>query len=137
MMRRILMLVALAAGALGVAACEPAPKVTITAKAPSKGYCGTAVEIKGTVTPSDATPKVVLQRTEGGKWVDWIWVSSGSSSEKPHRISATVDGGEYSSSFYMPISKNVLHLRVRSNGGSVVSNGVYVTPAAVDPYQCG
>lgn len=135
-MRRVWMAAAAVLCIVAATGCEPAPTATITAKAPSKGYCGTTVTVTGTVTPASATPRVVLQRTVKGKWVDWMWIL-GDTGEQPHRMYGTVTNGKYEIPFYMPISKNVLHLRVRSNGGSVVSNGVYITPTQVDTYQCG
>ena len=115
------------------AACQPTePAMTITAK-PMQPACYND-GLEGTVTPIDATSKVVLQRTVNGKWVDWKWYI-GTSGESPHIISAPVsswDEGAYWPQYAdetasgVPLS-GTIHIRVRSEGGTRFSNGIYVT----------
>lgn len=131
-MRRVLVAVALVLGALSVAACEPVtppePTVGMTAKSdPAKPRCGSPAYLAGSIGET-ATSKVVLQRTSGGKWVDWKWYETGDSDEEPHVLSDVPRYGEFMIGYRVPSSKTTIHLRARSAGGSVVSNGVYVTP---------
>lgn len=135
-MRNLVTMVVAVAALVLLASCTPT--VTITAKpAKTKATCWENVRVEGIVTPKDATSRVVLQRTEGGKWVDWLWYNTGESEEVPHRIAGDVQrfegqNGEYSLDFNTPWWATTLHLRVRSNGGSVVSPGFYVTSSGTN-----
>jgi hypothetical protein len=127
-MKRLLLALALL---VAVTACDPAPpKATITAT-PAAKYVAIAHDtyISGKVTPAGATPKVVLQRTVGGKWVDLVERPTSFLNDKPVLRSAAVNPttGAYKITMY-PGTYSVLHLRVRSNGGTVVSPSFYVTP---------
>lgn len=134
-MRKFLVLTALAVGCLGVMApsCQPAETaMAITAKPNlTKPECGGNEYISGVVTPNGATSKVVLQRTVGGKWVDWKW-REGNWDTTDGVLSATPishgDGTAYYNMNYWANSTSTIHLRVRSNGGGYVSPGFYVTP---------
>lgn len=122
-------------GVLGLIApsCQPAePAMAITATPDdAKPACSDNAYITGEVDPAGATSKVVLQRTEGGKWVDWRWRSRDSDSTLG-QVGATVqqrgDVGIFELPYLVPGSKSTLHLRVRSSGGGFVSKGFYVTP---------
>lgn len=132
-MKKILMATALAALVVMSTACEPS--ATITAKPDdATPVCASADWIRGKVTPASATPKVALQRTVGGKWVDWKWYATESSSTGQQTLWAKVDGsGAYALSYRIPGSTTPIHLRVRSSGGGVVSPGFYVKPTSDDP----
>jgi hypothetical protein len=134
--RRLLAAAVVVLALAGATGCEAS--MTITAKAdPARPACFGAGSIAGVVTPAGATPKVVLQRTEGGKWVDWKWFVS-HTSEGRHVISTTVDSaGKYRLSFLVPRSSATLHLRARSAGSGATSPGVYVTPRPAEPGDCG
>lgn len=122
-------LAVLMAAAVLVVASGCTPSAKITADTDGAADCGTEITMGGSVTPADATPKVVLQRTVNGKWVDWKW-HEGYTYSAPHIIEAKVDRW---GSWYMdpraPVAPvgGVFHLRVRSAGGTVVSNSMYVT----------
>lgn len=134
-MKKALLIAALLIGCAVTTACDPV--TTITATTASRPGCGQTATIDGTVTPASATGRVVLQRTVGGKWVDWKWVT-GNTGEVPHVLRSKVapDTGTYVIPFQVPFSTNTIHLRVRSDGGSVVSRGMYVTPTEYDDDQC-
>lgn len=110
-------------------ACQPTePSMTITA-AELTPKCLNSVII-GKVTPANATSKVVLQRTVGGKWVDWKWYVGGHSPAALITDAPIADG-----TFYLPYDTEkpdgtpltgTVHLRVRSSGGTQFSNGLYV-----------
>lgn len=132
-MRRVLAVAAAVVMLAVGAGCEPStpePKVAMTARSyPAKPKCYSSARIEGNINGTK-TSSVVLQRTVGGKWVDWKWYQTGDTAEQPHRISTAPDyDGTYALSYLGPWSapETVLHLRARSAGGSVVSNGVYVT----------
>lgn len=113
-----------------LAGCDPAPTTTITAKAPKTVPCGDYMNLTGKVDPPRATPEVILQRTVNGKWTDWLWYETNDSNEDPHRIRGGVD--PYSGEWWMNprapyTGGRTYSLRVRSAGGSVVSNTVWVT----------
>jgi len=119
---------------VGVTACEPAPTVTITATTPDRytEACG-FFTIEGRITPAKATSGVVLQRTVNGKWEDWIWYQTGDTDEEPHRIRGHLDytsfdwTGYWLEAFTPCTVGRTYSLRVRSAGGSVVSNTVWIT----------
>lgn len=131
MMRRIIGAVAVVAAFLIVQAAPASAAVTITAKAVGKPTCRNGARIEGGVLPVGATRRVVLQRTVGGKWQDWKWWNSGEESTwaKPHLLTdvpESFEQGHYSIQYLGSVKASIIHLRVRSNGGSVVSPGVYV-----------
>lgn len=134
-MRKFLAMAVLAVGCLGVMApsCQPAETaMTITAKpSATRPECGGNEDVTGIVTPKAATSKVVLQRTVGGKWVDWKW-REGNYDTTDGVLSATLLPGSGDSASYTVLfwanSTSTLHLRVRSSGGGYVSPGFYVTP---------
>lgn len=132
-MKKILL--AAAALLLVVAATGCEPSATITAKPDdTTPVCTSSDWIRGKVTPATATPRVALQRTVGGKWVDWKWYATTSSSGGQQIVWAKVSGsGSYAMSYRIPASTTTLHLRVRSEGGGAVSPGFYVTPTSDDP----
>ena len=108
--------------------CEP--KMTITAKMEERGIRPAFnAHVVGTITPAKATKTVVLQRTQGGKWVDWKQYPDGFIDKGLQLITAPVNQttGAYRLTFYVDTA-GPLHLRVRSAGGAV-SPGFYVTPA--------
>ena len=129
----VLLLVAL--GVMGLTGCEPA--MTITAKiapppSPITPVCLNDPEIIGTVTPPDATKKVVLQRSSGGKWTDFKWYTTLDSSAEPELLTSGVnpyDGG-YAiqvQRYYIGAKlRGVQSFRVRSAGSSAVSPKVYI-----------
>lgn len=129
-MRRILGLVAVAGAVLAVSACEPA--MTITAH-PSEGQPLTcdSWQVTGKVSPASATPKVVLQMTVKGKWVD---AKAPATFDAPHTVrSANVSqstGGYAINVQY--VWSYTQHFRVRSNGGGAVSPSFYVTAGGSD-----
>lgn len=121
-MRRILLTVGLTLAVVGGAACQPTEPAMITA-ASSVGCDGAYVT--GKVAPAKATTKVILQRTVGGKWVDWSWYQTYLDLEKAHVLSGAPDAtGAYEIQFvhsHYPAGRltGTLHLRVRSNGGHI------------------
>lgn len=137
-MRRLILAAGLALGfvIVGAPSCQPGVTITATPNDLTPG-CGAVAYLTGTVTPATATPRVVLQRTVGGKWVDWEWYSDAIDNTKG-RLGASVNQstGAYSVAYWAPITAQTLHLRVRSNGGGAVSNGPYVTTVADSPGQC-
>lgn len=129
-MRRILAITAMAAAVLIGAACQPTePAMTISAKPDKNPLAYTTSYVRGKVTPSTATAKVVLQRTVGGKWVDWqSCPATGCDGATPPKIPrANVDPatGAYAIAYPVQWCGKILHLRVRSNGGSTTSPGFY------------
>ncbi len=126
-MRRILIAAAMSVGVLAATACQPTePAMTITAKRTSSCLANPTVE--GKVTPATATPKVVLQRSSGGKWTDFKWYQTAESSEVAHVITDALDGGgAYVLRFDPSNLKGTQKFRVRSNGSGYVSPSVYFT----------
>ena len=130
-MRRILAAASMVV-LLGAAACLPSEKPMTVTDGPMQPAClNNGAE--GTIEPIGATPKVVLQRTVGGKWVDWKWYEAGMDSEKPHVLSAAPS--KFDGSYVIKYSdrkpdgtklSGVIHLRVRSNGGGYTGKGFYV-----------
>lgn len=115
--------------------CEP--KMTITAKPiDTRPGCGQIASVYGTVKPAKATTKVVIQRTVGGKWVDWKWVTGDTGDTTPHLLSAVPrsDGG-FEIGFQVPFDPSPIHMRVRSAGGTA-SPAFYMTPTEYDSGQC-
>jgi hypothetical protein len=136
-MRRVLVLVAAAVAVVAMAACEPTPPtVAMTVKSvPAKPACGTVAQLVGNTGGTKAS-SVVLQRTSGGKWVDWKWVDSWDSQD-PHLLTARPNSaGDYKLSWLAPTKRGTYHLRVRSAGGSVVSNDIYVSTFEEIPGDC-
>ena len=131
-MRRAILTAAVAFGVL-VSMATPASaaslKITLQAS-PTHPVCGTGAELVGTATPWNGTSRVMVQRTVNGRWVDWKWYSSSDTDAMLTRLAGVPDDldGGFFIDYLTPVTKHTLHLRVRSNGGSVVSNGVYVTP---------
>ena len=128
--------------ALGVmvllAACQPTPTATITATAPRNPYCWNPIEITGTVTPADATPRVVLQRTVGGKWVDWQWITYPADTTRTRLVAVpNPTTGAYRLTFMAPGEEGVtVHIRVRSDDGTSFSNAPYITTRKLDAEYC-
>ena len=89
-----------------------AASATISATiSPRSIALGQTTYVEGTVSPAGATTRVVVQRGVGGRWSD--------------RQGGTVTNGRFRIGI-KPSQGGVYALRVRSNGGSVVSNTVYV-----------
>lgn len=134
-MRRVLT-VAAAVLTLTVAACQPAePKMTITATAPMFPQAFTTSHVSGKVTPANATGKVVLQRTVNGKWVDWKACPGSCGPDdipKVPRANVNQTTGAYSIAYPVQWCGIVLHLRVRSEGGTAFSPGLY---READPHE--
>jgi hypothetical protein len=79
----------------------------------------------------------VLQKTERGVWKDWIWPPYGGGGSQRLTAKPAADG-TWSMTYLVPNSAATIHLRVRSAGGTVFSNSVYVTPWSDHPdYPCG
>ena len=130
---------------VGAPSCQPAePAMTITGAVES--HCGDHT-LSGVVAPAKATTKVVVQRTVGGKWVDWKWYETTLNSEPLHALAATPNKatGAYSVRIAFGHSDGIgkpitdltgttIHLRVRSNGGSATSPGWYWK---MPPYETG
>ena len=128
MMRRILTAGLMVVGLLVASGCQPAePAMTITAKASAFPTCGGDGELAGKVTPKTATSKVVLQRTKGGKWVDWVTPQGAGETPRVQTSTVFSDGG-YQLYFMVPNSTATIHIRARSDKGTAFSPGVYVTP---------
>lgn len=135
-MRKIVAaIVAISAWAM-LSSCTPAATITAVPDT-TRPACYDLLTINGQIDPAGATTKVVLQRTVGGKWVDWIWYQTGDSDEQAHRLYGVVDSdGSYFLNYNAPWWATTVHLRVRSGGGSVVSPSFYVTtsgPACTAP----
>jgi hypothetical protein len=136
-MRRVLVLVAAVAAVVTLAACEPTPPPTPTvgiSMALSGGTCtaGSDVTVKGSLDEGVKTPKVTVQRTVGGKWVDLKWYRTSDTGEQAGAITATVDSGSkfrttFVQEYYGQKLPGTIHLRVRSAGGTVISNDRYLT----------
>lgn len=80
---------------------------------------------------------MVLQRTVNGKWVDFKWYSTYSAYAFHHSTPKLLTGAvnQTTGAFrigYFVDSYKTMHFRVRSNGGSVVSPGFYMTPNQTD-----
>lgn len=107
-MKKCLVLVAtLACGVTLLAA--PADAATLDgALSSSSILLGQPVSISGTVTPAEATPRVVIQRRINGRWYD--------------RLTAQVDPetGAYTASI-TPSGAGAYELRVRTAGGTVTT----------------
>lgn len=135
MMRRILAAAALAIGLLAATACQPTePAMKITATAPMYPQAFTTSYVTGKVTPPTATKKVVLQRTVNGKWVDWKACPATGCGIDPKVPTSTVNQttGAYSIPYPVQWCGIVLHLRVRSSGGTTFSPGFY---READPHE--
>ena len=137
-MRRALVALTLVLCGVAAVACQPASKATITAKAQmTKPGCKSDSYISGAVKPAGATPRVWLQRTEGGKWVDWKWHTGSSGGRVRYLYGNVQDDGAYRIQYSVPSTEGVTyHLRVRSEGGGAFSNGVYITPTDYLPGFC-
>jgi len=89
-----------------------AAATTISASiSPSVIELGQTTHVSGTVNPAGATSTVVVQRGVGGRWTD--------------RQGGPVSGGKFRIGI-KPSQGGVYALRVRSSGGTVISNTVYV-----------
>ena len=126
-MKRALGVLAVAMALVLATGCEP----TATIDAHAAAGCDWTT-FYGKVTPKDATPKVVVQRTVGGKWVDWKWYESWLTSAQAHVITAPVDKSD--GTFQVEIANDPanaarlsgsIHVRVRTNGGQA-GPGFYV-----------
>lgn len=134
MMRKLMVLgVAVMALVVGATACQPTEpameiRVTMVEVVRTPG-CAISETVPGDVIPHDATPKVVLQRTSGGKWVDWSWFTDSDDTTKG-LITATPDAhGVFEVHYMVPrTAGTTYHLRLRSNGGTHFSDGFYITP---------
>lgn len=137
-MRRIA-LAAVLALTLAVVGTGCEPKMTITAK-PSKTKlpCGSEMTVGGTVKPYNATETVTIQYTKAGKWVDYqAAVGGGDPDYDTERVDMSNPfEGTYEFGFLAPYKATTLHLRVRSKGGSTVSNSFYVTTYATSGHRC-
>lgn len=136
-MRRFLAAAAVAVALVGGAtACQPAePAMTITAKAKPYPLAASTSQITGTVTPAKATTKVVLQRTKGGKWVDWQACPAtgcGGFAPKVPQANVNQSTGAYSIDYPVQWCGQVIHLRVRSNGSTAYSKDFYTQ---ADPHE--
>lgn len=137
-MRRLVLILTLAAACLTAAACEPATsRASISAKAAmAKPGCGSETDISGVVKPAGATPNVTLQRTVDGRWVDWKWKRGSSGGEIKILSTKVLADGTYRLRFTTPRTEgSTYHLRVRSAGGGVFSNDVYITPIEFPGYH--
>lgn len=130
-MRRMLVAAAMVGLMVSGSACQPAePAMTITAKPDAYPIAATTSHVTGKVTPATATTKVVLQRTVKGKWVDWqacpaSEICGGSIPAKVPQANVNKTTGAYSISYPVQWCGVILHLRVRSNGGTKFSPGFY------------
>lgn len=130
-MRRALLTLVAASACLAALACQPStPKATISATPESaKPGCRQETDLHGAVKPAGATRNVTLQRTVGGKWVDWKWKRGSSGGEIKYLSTKVLSDGTYRLRFTTPDTEGqTYHLRVRSEGGGVFSNDVYITP---------
>lgn len=103
-------------------ACESLPSQPGTGLSAAKGIAsrmtanaitlGQVTYVTGSVSPARATPKVVVQRRVDGRWSDRQ--SGGVRSDGTFKIGIR------------PSQPGIYALRVRSNGGSVLSNVVYL-----------
>ena len=132
MVRRFLAVAAVAVVLMVATGCEPS--MTITAKPDPAPMSTTNSYVRGTVTPATATAKVVLQRTVGGKWVDWQACPAvgcqGDASKVP-AANVNQSTGAYAIAYPVQWCAHTLHLRVRSEGGSAFSPAFY-TRAEID-----
>lgn len=133
MTRKMLTIAVAMVAVVAFSGCEPAMK--ITAKTPRHPLAASTSYVEGTVSPAKATPRVYLQRTVGGKWVDWkACPAVGCGADKPKVPVANVDQktGKYRMAFPVPWCGTVLHLRVRSAGETEFSPGFYLE---ANPYE--
>lgn len=131
-MRKLLAMVAFGILVVAATGCEPA--MTIAAKPDPNPMSVTYSHVRGVVAPASATKKVVLQRTVGGKWVDWKACPAVGCQGDPAKVpTANVDQstGSYAIAYPVQWCAYVLHLRVRSAGATAFSPGFY-TRAEVD-----
>lgn len=109
----------------GVALAAPAPTAaaagtTISLELESPvGTTYDNTDLTGVVTPAGATRTVVIQVQVDGTWQD------------RDRLAASASTGAYRGSVY-PHERGPMHLRVRSAGGTVVSEEVVLT---VNPHR--
>lgn len=140
-MKKLLAVVAVF-GAFLLAACEPqppAPTVAITATLPRSPECAWLMDLNGTVPATHKTNEVVMQIKAGGAWSDWLWYETFDSGETGHRIRARVDprSGAFYVTMRAPLKAGQTYaFRVRSAGGSVVSNTMFVTPKPGESGKC-
>ena len=111
---------------LGITACEP--KATVTANvSEAHPACWNPVQITGKVNPADATKKVVLQRSYGGKWKDVVSPLDYGQTATLRSSAVNQSTGSYLIAFALT-APGSYHLRVRSNSGENVSPGFYMSP---------
>lgn len=118
---------------VALSACEP--KSTVTATVGPRDCLNQEMTVTGKVDPPNATKKVVLQRTVGGKWVDFSWYQTGGDSGevKVVRTAAVNSSGGYY--FYVPDVyswtwerlSGTIHFRVRTEGNGGISPSWYTT----------
>lgn len=111
--------------------CKPEPASTVTATVAPRDCLNQNMYVSGKVTPAAATKGVVLQRTSGGKWVDFAWYSTQDSGEVRAPIKASVN--QSSGNFAMTVVREywgqqldgTYHFRVRTEGSGGVSPSWY------------
>lgn len=127
--KRIILASALAIAFLvvGAPSCQPETPMTIRATPrTTKPVCGASEYVTGNVNPDDATSTVTIQRTIGGKWVDWDWYPKADSTRKS-KLVGSVLSGQFKILYMAPKEKTTVHMRVRSSKGQYVSPGFYVS----------
>lgn len=123
----------LAAGLLiAVVGCEPKATITATAST-NQAACLVAFQIAGTVSPRNATPKVMLQRTVNHVWKDALWQPTVNDPWRPAAGNVTQTTGHYTITYQVNDYVPTMHLRVRSSGSGSTSPAFYVT---VNPDSC-
>jgi hypothetical protein len=136
-MRRTSMIVAVIVGSMLVAAPASASSTTILVERFSRRpNCGARTAIAGHLTNPSATPRVVLEHAVRGNWVDWKQPPTPGTA--PVRVVAAVDpaSGTYKTTYLTPPTAGIIHLRFRTNGGSVVSRSIYISVGALDTGRC-
>lgn len=126
-MRKMAVILVAVLALVAVTGCEP--KSTVTA---DRTESCTGLQVRGVVTPADATKGVVLQRTVGGKWVDFEWWQTYDSGEPKAPVSSTVNsaGGYYLNvprSHWGQTLSGTVHFRVRTNLNGGISPSWYTT----------
>jgi hypothetical protein len=115
--------------------CEPKMTITAQATGPGTTVCGLVMHVKGTVTPpANATPKVVLQESQQGKWVDAKGAPSADAwldGVNTVRTANVAKSGAYTITMYV-YWFGTKHLRVRSNESKGLSPSFYVTTTSYE-----
>jgi hypothetical protein len=133
MVKRLGLVAAAVAVIFAMTGCEPS--MTITAKDDAGAYgtsCGLMIHVNGNVTPISATPKVVLQTTKGGKWVDAQGRADWNAAPTTRTANVSKSTGGYSIPYVVDWYMTSKHLRVRSAGGGSFSPSFYVKSEGVD-----